>query len=123
MSPEPSSGAITLLDELDLRPGMLEEFLHAFDAQYRPGAEARGLRLLHTWVTPPVELAGITTRVVLVWQIDGLEGFWAMRSQNSSPEVEAWWRDCERFIVSRTRRYAVEADALASFVAAGRLHA
>ncbi len=114
---------ITIIDELELRPGMLEPFLEAMNAEYRPGAEQRGLRLLHGWVTPPVELAGAGTRLLLVWQVDGVPGFWRMRSQNAAPEVARWWRGCERFVVSRSRRYAVEADALSRFAAAGRLHA
>ena len=123
MSDAPSTEPITILDELELRPGRLDDFLRAMDSRYRPGAEARGLRLIHTWVTPPVEVDGVPTTVVLVWQIDGVAGFWGMRSQNGSPEVAAWWRDCEQFVVSRTRRYAVEAAAMPGFAAAARLHA
>ncbi len=113
---------ITIIDELELRPGMLEPFLEAMNAQYRPGAEQRGLRLLHEWVTPPVELADGGTRLLLVWQVDGVPDFWRMRSQNAAPEVARWWRGCERFLVSRSRRYAVEAEALSRFAAAGTLH-
>ncbi len=119
----PAGDPITIIDELELRPGMLRPFLEALHADYLPGAEARGLTLLHTWVTPPVELAEGGTRVLLVWQVDGVPGFWRMRSGSAGPEVAAWWQACERFVVSRTRRTAVEAEALPRFEAAGRLHA
>ncbi len=119
----PRQDPITIIDDLELRPGMLEPFLEAMNADYRPGAEQRGLRLVHTWVTPPAELDGGGTRVLLVWQVDGVPGFWRMRSQSGSPEVARWWQACERFTVSRSRRTAVEAEALRRFEAAARLHA
>lgn len=114
---------IIVLDELQLKPGMLEAFLEALESRYRPGAEARGQRLLHSWVTPPSETAGVGLSVLLVWELAGVPGFWQMRSQNATPEVQAWWADCEAFIESRTRRFAVGADALAEFESLGRLNA
>jgi hypothetical protein len=103
---------VFVLDELELRPGMLAGFRDALAREYVPGAEARGMQLLHTWVTPPVELAAGGTRVVLVWRLEGPEGFWRMRAQRDEAAVEAWWRSCERFATSRTRRFAADADAL-----------
>jgi hypothetical protein len=114
---------IMVLDELQLKPGMLDPFLEALESRYRPGAEARGQKLLHTWVTPPTETAGIGLSVLLVWELAGVPGFWQMRSQNATPEVTAWWSDCEAFIESRTRRFAVGVDALAEFEDLGRLNA
>lgn len=119
----PPGDPITIIDELELRPGMLQPFLEAMHADYRPGAEERGLTLLHTWVTPPVELEEGGTHVLLVWQVDGVPGFWRMRSRSASPEVAEWWKRCERFAVSRSRRFAVEAEALPRLAAAARLHA
>ena len=118
-----SDDSVFILDELELRPGMLAPFRKAFLAQYAPGARQRGMRLLHTWVTPPVELETGGTKVVLVWQLDGVSGFWTMRSQNGGPETAAWWQNCEQFVVSRTRRYAVEADALPRLESAARANA
>lgn len=113
---------VYVLDELELRPGALDPFRQAFDTGYRLGAEARGMKLLHTWVTPPVELADGGTRVLLVWQLDGVEGFWSVRTQRD-PDVASWWQECERFVVSRTRRMAAEADALPRLEAAARANA
>jgi hypothetical protein len=111
------------LDEVELRPGMLAPFRDALAREYQPLAEARGMTLLHTWVTPPIELAAGGTRVVLVWQLAGVEGFWRMRAQSDPGPLDAWWRSCERFAVSRTRRFAADADALAGLDALGRRHA
>ncbi len=114
---------VYILDELELRPGMLAPFREALEKQYRPGAEKRGIQLLHTWVTPPVELETGASRVVLVWQLDGVPGFWGMRSQNGGPEIAEWWQACEEFVVSRTRRFAVEADSMPRLEADARLNA
>lgn len=122
-SGEQAFDPIFLIDELLLRPGHLEDFLTAFRAHYLPGATARGQRLLQTLVTPPTTSPGIAQSVLLVWQLDGLEGFWGMRSQNASLEVAEWWRDCEKHIEARTRRYAASPDAIERFEKIGRLNA
>ena len=114
--PEP----IYVLDEVELRPGMLDAFLEAMHERYRPDAEARGQRLLHTWVTPPTLIEGIPQTVLLVWQLEGVAGFWQMRSQNATPEVMSWWADCDAFVHRRTRRFAAEFEALAGLDALGR---
>jgi len=117
------SEPIIVLDELHLKPGMLETFLAALESSYRPGAEARGQKLRHTWITPPTETAGVGLSVLLVWELAGVPGFWQMRSQNATPEVSAFWSDCEALIESRTRRFAVGANALEEFEGLGRLNA
>jgi hypothetical protein len=123
VSDERGGDPIFVLDELVLVPGALEPFLEALEKDYRPGAEARGQRLLHRWVTPPTTAGGVAHTVVLVWQLRGVEGFWKMRSQNSTPEIAAWWADAGRFFVSRTRRWAAEADGLPALDALGRINA
>jgi len=115
---------IYVIDEVDLRPDVdVDTFLAALDARYRPGAEQRGMTLLHTWVTPPESPPDVGATVVLVWTLAGTAGFWTMRSQNSARGVAEWWRECEGLCVRRTRRFAVDADARAAFAAAGRVHA
>ena len=120
MTTEPS---IYVLDELDLQPGALEPFLSTFERDYRPAAEARGMQLQHTWVTPPVELADRGSTVLLVWSLDGAAGFWGMRAQNGHPEVAAWWEACREVIASRSRRFAAEHSELAALAAAGTRNA
>ena len=114
---------IFVLDEIRLKPGMLDPFLEAMESRYRPGAEARGQMLIHTWVTPPTTAEGVTLEVLLVWRLEGVPGFWRMRSQNSTDEIAAWWSDCEALIESRTRRIAASPSALSGFEALGRLNA
>ena len=118
-----AQATVYILDEFELLPGKLEAFLSALDTEYRPGAERRGMTRQHTWVTPPVDLPDGGTTVIIVWTLVGAAGFWAMRSQNSGPEIAEWWRTCEQFVVSRSRRYAAEADALPRFEADARANA
>lgn len=114
---------VYLIDELELREGARDGFLEALERDYRPGAEARGQHLVHTWITPPVDSEGVPIRVMLVWRLDGIQGFWTMRSQNAAEDIAAFWRDAERFVVSRTRRYAASPESVARFEAIGRMHA
>jgi hypothetical protein len=111
---------IFVLDEFRLKTGMLEPFLEAMESRYRPDAEARGQTLIHTWVTPPTTTEGVALEVLLVWRLEGVPGFWRMRSQNSTDEVAAWWSDCEAWIESRTRRFAASPGAMSGFESLGR---
>jgi hypothetical protein len=119
---DPGSDPVYVIDELLLKSGQLEDFLSALEAHYRPGAEARGQRLVQTMVTPPTETEGVAQSVILIWVLDGVAGFWTMRSQNATEEVAAWWVECESFIQSRTRRLAAAPGAIAGFEALGRLN-
>lgn len=114
---------IYVLDELVIRPGRLQAFLEALEARYRPGAEARGQRLLHRWVTPPTATEGVEQTLMLVWQLDGVPGFWRMRSQNAAPEIAGFWAESESFVASRSRRFAAAPAAVEGFDALGRLNA
>ena len=49
---------IYVLDEMTVKPGMLQQYQEAFAREYVPGAEARGMRLVGSWTTPPLELDG-----------------------------------------------------------------
>ena len=113
---------IYVLDELHLKPGMLDAFLASMRANYLPGAEARGQVLVHTWVTPPTSTDGIPMSVLLVWRLEGVAGFWRMRSQNATPDVVQWWKDCEAFVDSRSRRFAASPSSIPAFEALGRLN-
>lgn len=118
-----ASDTIHLIDEIELRPDVMDEFLEAFRARYLPGAKHRGMELVHTWITPPELPPEKGETVLFVWALEGIPGFWRMRSQSSAPEIADWWRECERYCVRRTRRFAVTPESRAGFAAAGRVHA
>ncbi len=114
---------IYLIDEIELRPDVTDEFLAAFRARYLPGTRDRGMELIHTWVTPPECPPATGATVLFVWALAGVPGFWRMRSQNAAPEIADWWHECERYCVRRTRRFAVTPESRADFSAAARVHA
>lgn len=126
---EPLGDTIYLIDELEIVPGQLDGFLKAFERDYRPGAESRGQRLLQRLVTPPIDtgrladLPPVAQSVLLIWELDGLAGFWGMRSQNATAEVAEWWREAGAFFVSRSRRFAASPEAVATFETVGRMNA
>jgi hypothetical protein len=120
----PSPDVIHMIDEIELHPGMNpDEFIAAFRARYLPGAQERGMELVHVWITPPEYPPEMGATAILVWALDGVAGFWRMRSQNAAPEVAAWWKECAKYCVRRTRRFAVAPEARAEMKAAGRAHA
>ncbi len=115
---------VFVIDELVLRDGQLDAFLDAFASDYRPGAEARGQRLLHLLVSPPTRAVALPQTVTLLWQLDGIAGFWGMRSQNATEDVVAFWADCDaKWSTSRSRRLAATPEALPLLDAAGRVNA
>jgi hypothetical protein len=118
-----SGDTIFLIDEIELRPDVMDDFLEAFRARYLPGARDRGMELVHTWVTPPETPPETGATILFVWALAGIPGFWRMRSQNATPEIADWWRECEGYCVQRTRRFAVAPESLSAFSAAGRVHA
>lgn len=118
-----ASETIHLIDEIELLPDATDDFLAAFRARYLPGARERGMELVHTWITPPESPPEAGASVLLVWGLEGVPGFWSMRRQSAAPEVDDWWRECERYAVRRTRRFAVTPESRADFSAAGRVHA
>ena len=119
----PGTDAVFIIDELRLKEGSLTPFLTALHERYCPSAAARGQHLVQTLVTPPTMTEGIAQSVLLLWRLEGIAGFWQARSQNATPEVAAWWADCEDFIESRTRRYAAAPESLPGFDALGKLNA
>ena len=107
--------AIYVLDEIVLKPGMLQRYRQKLELRYLPGARRRGLQLLHSWVHPPVELQGESNRLLLLWRLDGPEAFWRMRAQvGSDPEAAAWWAESEPYTLARSRRFMLEAEDLAA---------
>lgn len=119
-----SVAPIHVIDELELKPGVdLDAFVAEFRSSYIVLAKQRGMSLRHLWVTPPEGPPAVNPTVIAVWELAGVPGFWQMRSQNSVPEVAAWWSRCDEDCVRRTRRFAVGVDDREAFSAAGRVHA
>jgi len=95
---------IYVLEEITIKPGRLDEYLAAFNEEYVPNADARGMKLVGSWVTPPFELKDEGNQLVAMFAIeDG--GFWSVRSHSREPEVLAWWEKAREMQVTRTRKF------------------
>ena len=101
------SGPIHILDEIEFRPGQRATFLAALEKRYRPQAEALGLRLRSLWLDPPLDVAGVASRALIDWELDGVAAFWSWRQRGvANPDLAAFWSDAAPQIARRVRRYA-----------------
>lgn len=83
---------VYLVDRLRAKPGRAQDLLRAYQARYVPGAQARGLRLVGTRLSPPLWLHEQSNTLEFVWVLDGAAGFWAMTLQaRSDPALQDWW--------------------------------
>ena len=97
---------IFVLDQIALHPGKLAAFREKLKKEYVPAATSRGLTLIDSWLTPPLDLHDEGNELVLLWSLPDLGAFWEMRRlQGEDPGVEQWWRDAEPYIASRSRRF------------------
>lgn len=109
-----SAGArVYLVDRLTARPGRAQELLQAYRERYLPGAQARGLRLERTLLSPPLWLEEQSNTIEFVWAMDGAAGFWAMTQQaRLDPAVRDWWREARELIETRERYLSATVEEL-----------
>jgi len=101
--------AIYILDRVTVRPGQLQAYQKTLREGYLPGARERGMELVGSWITPPVEVEE-GNELVTPWSLPSVEAFWAVRSGSASPELEAWWKESDQLTLSRERKYMVPAE-------------
>jgi hypothetical protein len=101
--------AIYILDQVKLRPGQLQAYQKALRERYLPGARERGMELIGSWVTPPVEVEQ-GNELVTLWSLPSIELFWEMRSGSAAPELEAWWKESDQLTLGRERKFMTPAE-------------
>ncbi|AXQ28327.1 hypothetical protein D0B54_06355 [Solimonas sp. K1W22B-7] len=107
--------SVFLVDRLIARPGRARELLRAYRERYVPGAQARGLRLERTLLSPPLWLEEQSNTLEFVWAMDGAAGFWAMTLQaRPDPAMQGWWREAQELIESRERYLCAAVEELPS---------
>jgi hypothetical protein len=102
------SGAETvyLVDQVVVKPGQGEAFLNAYRERYVPGAQARGMRLEKTWVSPPMWLDDQSNTLLFIWSLQGAQGFWAMSFQGrQDPSLQQWWHEEAASMIESRQRY------------------
>ncbi len=101
--------AIYILDRVKLRPGQLQAYQQSLRERYLPGARERGMELIGSWITPPVEVED-GNELVTLWSLPSIAAFWAMRAGSSTPELAAWWEESDQLTLSRERKFMTRAD-------------
>jgi len=102
---------IHILDGLTVLPGSLGEVRRRIDEDYLPVAATLGMRRLHTWIAPAVELADRSTELLILWELDDVPGYWAAkRGGATDPQVGAFWSGLEPLLSGRTRRIMADPD-------------
>ena len=100
---------IYVLDRIQVRPGQLQACRDRLREGYLPGAQERGLTLVGSWVTPPVELEQGNELLVL-WSLSGVDAFWAMRGGGGAEELGDFWRDIDALAVRRERQFMTDSE-------------
>ena len=79
-------------------------------ARYAPEAGARGMRLRHRLIAPPLELGReASNTLTFIWSVEDVAAWWKARlTASATPSVARFWRDLEPLIVSRERRSHAE---------------
>ena len=101
--------AIYILDRVRLRPEKIQPYQRALRERYLPGARERGMELIGSWITPPVEVEE-GNEFVTLWSLPSIEAFWAMRAGSSAPEIAAWWAEADELSLSRERQIMSQAE-------------
>ena len=100
---------IYILDRVKLRPEKIQPYQPALRERYLPGARERGMELIGSWITPPVEVEE-GNELVTLWSLPSIEAFWAMRGSSSAPEIAAWWAESDQLTLSRERKIMSAAE-------------
>ena len=112
----PNEEVIYIIDQITPKGGQGKAFFQYYVDNYVPVAEARGLKLEHRWVQPPMWMEGEQTNTLhFVWSAKGVMGYWGVEAQARwDPTSSHFWRDIEPMIVSRTRSVLAEESDIAS---------
>lgn len=99
---------IYVLDEIVLDPRHVPDVLALLERTYQPTSEARGLKLLHRWMSPPVAIEGVPNTLRLLWQVADAPAYYAMRASIDASSMALW---SEVDALCETRHRHVMSDA------------
>ena len=114
-SDDPAAPPVFVIDELVAQPGQGVALRRAYLERYAPGAQRRGMLLVHELVSPPYWLPDGSNRLLFVWTVSGPAGVWAMKhAARQDPDVAAWWNEqAPSLLASRSRSICAAATDLA----------
>jgi hypothetical protein len=98
--------AVFVEDRIVVPPGRLAAVRALLAERYLGPARERGLALLGAWITPPAELPGHASELLLLWSLPDLAAFWRMRGAAAAdPAVAALWAELDALASRRERRF------------------
>ncbi len=102
---------VFVVDSITVKPGQARNVLDAYLSDYLPHAAERGMKLLHSWVSPPMALHGShSNTLTFIWSVAGTQGWWQMRlTATYDPSVDAFWAALAPLITERSRTFHAEA--------------
>jgi len=104
MSANAGNETIYILDQITPKPGQAQAFLNAYMEKYAPAARARGMTLVHRWVSPPMWLKEQSNTLFIIWTVQGAKAWWQMSFLGRrDPTVVGWWEEAESMIEKRHR--------------------
>jgi hypothetical protein len=102
---------VLILDEIDVKPGMVAAVRDAYRTAYRPGAEARGMVLEAAWQNPPaIDVAELPATLFYLWTVEDQAGWWRQRLSRTPDGVDereaklAFWQSIAPMTTGRKRR-------------------
>lgn len=108
---------VLILDEIDVKPGMTAAVRRAYNENYRPGAEARGMVLHGAWQHPPaIDVAELPATLFYLWAVDGEAGWWRQRLSRTADGLDqreakaAFWQSIAPMTTGRKRRMLTDQE-------------
>ncbi len=101
-----------VVDAITAKPGQARAVREFYMSDYAPGAAERGMKLVHSWVSPAIALQGDRSNILtFIWAVAGTPGWWRMRLGAAfDPTVEAFWAALAPLIVERSRQFQAQAE-------------
>ncbi len=103
---------VFILDEIVVKPGQAAAYREAYEHNYVPAAEQRGMQRVGSWRNPPLQdFDELPTTLYFLWSVAGVSGWWQMRMSRNADgsdqrfEKHRWWQESDRMTVSRKRTF------------------
>lgn len=103
---------IFILDEIIVKPGKTAAYCEAFDRDYAPGAQRRGMRSEGRWRNPPMQdFEELPATLYFLWSVEDVAGWWRMRMSRTPEgmderfEKHRWWQESEPLTLGRKRSF------------------
>jgi hypothetical protein len=101
---------IFILDEIVVKPGLLDTYRDAWRARYRPAAEQRGMMLEGAWQSPAgMDYDDRAVTLYYLWSVEDVKAWWAMRLSRTADGRDerfdklAWWQESKTMTLARKR--------------------